>query len=83
MCSSGACAFSSGSPNPISTQVTRFENDVPHLVNQANHSLAKLQSFLDRQGIRIHVQQQGQTALDTLQKDVLKRSGVTETRTGR
>ncbi len=61
--------------NPISTQVSRFQTDVPQLVNQANHDLANLQNWLDRNGIAIHVQQQGQTALQTLQKTVLKRSG--------
>jgi len=60
--------------NPISTQVSRFESDVPHLVRQANHDLANVQRWLDRRGIKIQVQKQGQTALQTLQKDVLKRS---------
>ncbi len=61
--------------SPVSTQVSRFADDVPHLVHQANHSLAQLQSFLNRNGINIKVQQQGQTALQTLQKRVLKSSG--------
>jgi predicted PurR-regulated permease PerM len=61
--------------SPISTQVSRFQKDVPHLVNQANHDLHNLQNFLDRNGIKVHVQKQGQTALQTLQKTVLKRSG--------
>jgi len=60
--------------NPISNQLSHFEKDVPHLVKQANHDLANLQSWLDRHGIKIHVQKQGQTALQTLQKDILKRS---------
>jgi predicted PurR-regulated permease PerM len=61
--------------NPISTQITRFQNDVPHLVSQANHDLTNVQTFLNKHGIKIHIQQQGQTALQTLQKDVVKRSG--------
>ncbi len=61
--------------DPISTQVSRLQKDVPHLVNSANRDLANVQHWLDRHGIRIHVQQQGQTALQTLQKDVLKSSG--------
>ncbi len=60
--------------NPISTQVSRFASDVPHLVKHANHDLANLQRWLNRRGIKIQVQKQGQTALQTLQKDVLKRS---------
>ena len=60
--------------NPISTQLRHFERDVPHLVRQANTNLANLQTWLDHRGITIHIQKQGQTALQTLQKDVLKRS---------
>ncbi|MHB8658922.1 MAG: AI-2E family transporter [Solirubrobacteraceae bacterium] len=60
---------------PISTQVSRFANDVPHLVHQANHQLASFQSWLTRNGIKIQIQQQGQTALQTLQKNILKSSG--------
>ena len=62
--------------NPISDQVSRFQKDVPHLVDQANKDLANLQSWLDKRGIKIHIQQQGQTALQTLQKNILKRSGA-------
>jgi predicted PurR-regulated permease PerM len=60
---------------PVSNQVSHFQNDVPHLVRQANRDLANLQDFLDKHGIKVHIQQQGQTALQTLQKDALKRSG--------
>ena len=61
--------------NPISTQISHFERDVPHLVSHANRDLASLQSWLQRHGINVHIQRQGETALQTLQKDVLKRSG--------
>ncbi len=61
--------------NPVSTQISRFQHDVPQLVHQANHDLSNVQNWLDRQGINIHVQRQGQTALQTLQKTILKRSG--------
>jgi predicted PurR-regulated permease PerM len=61
--------------NPISTQVNRFSNDVPHLVKKANHDLANVQKFLNRHGIKVQIQKQGQTALQTLQKNVLKSSG--------
>jgi len=60
---------------PVSTQVSHFQNDVPSLTRQANRDLANLQKFLDNHGIKVHIQQQGQTALQTLQKDALKRSG--------
>ena len=61
--------------NPVSTQINSFEHNVPHLIDQANRDLANLQTWLTRHGINVHVQQQGQTALDTLQKNILKRSG--------
>jgi predicted PurR-regulated permease PerM len=60
--------------NPISTQVTRLQHDIPSFVHHANHDLANFQQWLNRHGINIKIQQQGQTALQTLQKDVLKRS---------
>jgi predicted PurR-regulated permease PerM len=60
--------------NPVSTQVSRLERDVPQYINQANHSLASLQRWLDARGIKVQIQQQGQTALQTLEKNILKRS---------
>jgi predicted PurR-regulated permease PerM len=60
--------------NPISTQLSHFERDVPNLIKHGNSDLANLQTWLDQHGIKIRIQKQGQTALQTLQKDVLKRS---------
>ena len=60
--------------DPISTQITKFQDDVPHLVKQANKDLVALQNWLNDRGINVHIQRQGQTALQTLQKDILKRS---------
>ena len=70
--------------NPVTDQVKRFQRDVPGLVRSANRSLADLQRTLDRQGIKIKIQEQGQTALQTLQKQALKRSSsiVSFPRTG-
>jgi predicted PurR-regulated permease PerM len=59
----------------VSTQVTRLEHNVPHLVSQANRELTSFQGWLNRRGIKLQVQQQGQTALQTLEKNVLKSSG--------
>jgi predicted PurR-regulated permease PerM len=59
----------------VSTQISRLEKDVPSLIRQANHELSSLQDWLDHQGIKVHIQQQGQTALQTLEKNVLKSSG--------
>jgi predicted PurR-regulated permease PerM len=62
--------------NPISDQIARFEHNVPSIVRTANRDLANIQRFLNQHGIHIQIQQQGHTALDTLQKDILKRSGA-------
>jgi predicted PurR-regulated permease PerM len=62
--------------NPISTQVSHLEADVPHFVNQANRDLANLQRWLNSHGVKVQIQQQGQTALQTLQKTILKRSSA-------
>jgi putative heme transporter len=61
--------------NPVSTQVASFQHDVPQFTRSANKSLANLQNYLDDHGIGVHVKKQGQTALETLQKNVLRRSG--------
>ena len=61
--------------DPISTQVSRFATEVPTFVDKANHDLANLQTWLNSHGIHVQIQKQGQTALQTLQKSVLKSSG--------
>jgi predicted PurR-regulated permease PerM len=61
--------------NPVSTQVNRFAKDVPKFINHANHDLANLQTWLNHHGIKVQIQQQGQTALQTLEKNVVKGSG--------
>jgi predicted PurR-regulated permease PerM len=60
--------------NPISTQVSHIEASVPHYVTQANKDLDSLQKFLTRHGIKVQIEKQGQTALQTLAKSIQKRS---------
>jgi predicted PurR-regulated permease PerM len=60
--------------NPVSTQVSHLEKDVPHFVNQANRTLASFQHWLNARGIKVQVQRQGQTALQTLEAQIQKRS---------
>jgi predicted PurR-regulated permease PerM len=60
--------------NPVSTQISHLERDVPQYIDQANRDLANLQHWLDRRGIHVQIQRQGQTALQTLQNTILKRS---------
>jgi predicted PurR-regulated permease PerM len=61
--------------DPISTQVSRFSHDVPHFIDRANKDLANLQTWLNDHGVRVQIQKQGQTALQTLERNVLKSSG--------
>jgi predicted PurR-regulated permease PerM len=60
---------------PVSTQLSHFTDNLPYYVRRANHDLINLQSFLNKHGIKVHIEQQGHTALQTLQKKLLKSSG--------
>jgi putative heme transporter len=62
--------------SPVSTQIRHFEHNLPELTRHANRDLTNLQTFLNDRGIKVHLTTQGQSALKTLQKDVLKRSGA-------
>lgn len=61
--------------SPVSTQVNHFAHNVPSLVKRANRDLANIQHWLNTHGIKVQIQQQGQTALQTLEKNILKSSG--------
>ncbi len=60
---------------PVSDQLSHFSRHFPAFVKRVNHDLLNIQSFLDNHGIKVHLAQQGHTALQTLQKQVLKSSG--------
>jgi predicted PurR-regulated permease PerM len=60
---------------PVSDQLSHFSNNLPHFVKRVNHDLVNIQNFLDHHGIKVHFAQQGHTALQTLEKKVLKSSG--------
>jgi predicted PurR-regulated permease PerM len=60
---------------PVSTQLSHFADNLPHYVKRANHDLVNLQNFFNRHGLKIHIEQQGHTALQTLQRKLLKSSG--------
>jgi predicted PurR-regulated permease PerM len=61
--------------NPVADQVSRFQNNVPGIVDDANASLADFQEWLDRNGIDVQVKDEGQTALQTLGKNLSRGSG--------
>lgn len=56
---------------PITDQVGEFQEDLPGIVSSANATLADVQQSLDETGIAIRIQDQGRTALQTLQDSVL------------
>src|ERR671910_191216 len=60
---------------PIGDQAAAFTDAVPGVVDDANHELAELQSWLDDNGIDVEVAAQGQTALETLGARVAEGSG--------
>jgi predicted PurR-regulated permease PerM len=62
--------------NPVASQVTTFEHNIPQISADANRQLVNLQTWLNNHGLHVHIQHQGQTALDTLQKYVSKRSST-------
>jgi predicted PurR-regulated permease PerM len=62
--------------SPVASQITHFEHNLPQITRDANRDVANIQHFLNQHGINVHIQKQGQTALDTLQKNILKRSGA-------
>ena len=61
--------------NPISNQVNTFTKDLPHIVDQANKTLASFQKTLNKHGIHVQIIKQGHTALQTLQEKVEKAAG--------
>jgi predicted PurR-regulated permease PerM len=61
--------------NPVSDQVSRFQKNVPGIVDDANASLADFQEWLDRNGIDLQVKEEGSTALQTLGRNLSEGSG--------
>jgi predicted PurR-regulated permease PerM len=61
---------------PVADQLIHFEHNLPTLTREANRDLANIQRFFDRHGIKVHIEKQGQSALSTLEKSLIKRSGA-------
>ena len=58
--------------NPIANQARSFTRNAPHLVSEANRTLAKIQRGLNNDGIHVKFIRQGKTALQTFQEKVAK-----------
>ena len=59
----------------VSDQLTHFANNFPAFVRRVNRDLIDIQNFLSSHGIKVHLAQQGHSALQTLQHAVTKSSG--------
>jgi predicted PurR-regulated permease PerM len=62
--------------NPISNQVKSFTHSLPHLTDEANITIIRLQGDLRHVGIHAKLAEQGKTALQTI-SDKLSKSGGT------
>ncbi len=60
---------------PVSDQLSHFSNHLPQFVGRVNSDLLSVQKFLRRHGVSVQIAQQGHTALQTLQKQLLQSSG--------
>jgi predicted PurR-regulated permease PerM len=61
--------------NPIFHQVQSFTHNLPKLVDEANATLANVQSWLNQHGIHVKFKNQGKTALQTIQGKLAKSAG--------
>ena len=61
--------------NPVANQIDHFSNHIPTYIRQANHTLDDVQGWLNRHGIKLHIKQQGQSALTSLEHTLTKSSG--------
>ncbi|MGI8800760.1 MAG: AI-2E family transporter [Solirubrobacteraceae bacterium] len=60
--------------SPISDQVSSFQRNVPELGRAANQRLASVQKFFNDNGVHVQLIKQGETALQTIQDQLVKGS---------
>ena len=68
--------------DPIADQATSFARDVPGLVDDAELALDDLQEFFDDKGINVKLKGQNDSALSSLQDQLLKGTGEIVSVTG-
>ena len=61
--------------NPVASQVSTIQKEVPTLTSSAGHALDSIQHWFDRHGYQVHIKSQGQSAVSVLQKQLSKSSG--------
>lgn len=67
---------------PVSDQATSFARDVPGLVEDADAGLDDVQRFFDDQGINVKIKGESDSALRSLQDQIVEGSGEIVTLTG-
>lgn len=67
---------------PVSDQATSFANDVPGLVDDASALLDDVQTFFDDQGINVQIKGESDSALASLQDQIVTGSGEIVSFTG-
>ena len=60
---------------PVANEVNHVADNFPYFVHRANRELQSIQHFLDQHHIKVQIAQQGHSALQSLEKRVLKSSG--------
>lgn len=61
--------------NPVASQVRTIQNEVPQLGTRAADSLDALQRWFDSRGVEVKIKEQGQTAVQVIQKQLVRSSG--------
>ena len=61
--------------NPVASQVRTIQNEVPQLGTRAAKSLDALQGWFDSHGLEVKIKEQGQTAVQVIQKQLVRSSG--------
>jgi predicted PurR-regulated permease PerM len=60
---------------PVANEISHVSGNLPSFVHKANQELQSIQSFLNRHRINVHITQQGHSALQSIEKRLLKSSG--------
>jgi predicted PurR-regulated permease PerM len=60
---------------PVANEISHVSGNIPSLIRKANRELQSIQGFLNRHKIKIQLEQQGHSALQSVEKRLLKSSG--------
>jgi len=60
---------------PVANEISHVSGNIPSFVRKANQELQSVQGFLNRHKIKIQLEQQGHSALQSVEKRLLKSSG--------